>query len=402
MCTEPKTKPTEFAPAELAPDAELQRHISYFANLGMTEELISAVPNFLMVVNRYRQIVYANSAMVDYLGLDDRSELLAIRPGEALQCSHAFEGENSCGTTAHCRYCGAIQAVLTAQEGKRAVQECRIIRRSGVTPPVLNLRIWTIPWTVGDDDFVIVAATDISDEKRRQALERTFFHDLLNLAGVISHGSELMLDLKPEEYPQVLSIVNNASRRLVDEIQAQRQLAALEHGDFVVTPETLQTTAFLRSLLDIWETHDVARGRKLQLAPTTDDLAVVIDRTLLERVLGNMIKNALEAEPKGSTITVGCSRMDAQTVEFWVHNPSTMPESVKMQVFQRAFSTKGEGRGLGTYSMKLLTEDYLEGEVTFTSRDGQGTTFRVCYPIEPTYADEQSALPLHLPARHDP
>jgi len=49
-------------------------------------------------------------------------------------------------------------------------------------------------------------------------------------------------------------------------------------------------------------------------------------------------------------------------------------------LFQRSFSTKGEGRGLGTYSIKLYTERYLKGTVSFSSAEGEGTVFRVRYP----------------------
>ena len=46
-----------------------------------------------------------------------------------------------------------------------------------------------------------------------------------------------------------------------------------------------------------------------------------------------------------------------------------------------SFSTKGDpGRGIGTHSVKLLTEKYLNGEVRFVSRPGEGTTFRVTVP----------------------
>jgi signal transduction histidine kinase len=60
-----------------------------------------------------------------------------------------------------------------------------------------------------------------------------------------------------------------------------------------------------------------------------------------------------------------------------------MPRDVQLQVFQRFFSTKGAGRGLGTYSIRLLTERYLKGNVSFTSSPEEGTTFRVCYPPAP-------------------
>jgi signal transduction histidine kinase len=57
-----------------------------------------------------------------------------------------------------------------------------------------------------------------------------------------------------------------------------------------------------------------------------------------------------------------------------------MPKEVRLQVFQRSFSTKGADRGLGTYSVKLLTEKYLKGKVSFSSQQGEGTTFFVLLP----------------------
>ena len=57
-----------------------------------------------------------------------------------------------------------------------------------------------------------------------------------------------------------------------------------------------------------------------------------------------------------------------------------MPRSIQLQVFQRSFSTKGAGRGIGTYSIKLLTERYLGGKVSFVSEDGIGTRFSCHLP----------------------
>jgi signal transduction histidine kinase len=60
-----------------------------------------------------------------------------------------------------------------------------------------------------------------------------------------------------------------------------------------------------------------------------------------------------------------------------------MPPAVQLQVFNRSFSTKGPGRGLGTYSVKLLSEQYLGAEVDFTSESGHGTRFVVSLPKAP-------------------
>jgi signal transduction histidine kinase len=108
----------------------------------------------------------------------------------------------------------------------------------------------------------------------------------------------------------------------------------------------------------------------------------VSDQNLLKRVIGNMAKNALEASKPGDSITLGCRREDGR-ICFYVHNPGYMQKSVQLQVFQRSFSTKGVGRGLGTYSIKLLTTRYLGGEVHFDTSPEKGTTFTVSIPPSP-------------------
>jgi len=68
-------------------------------------------------------------------------------------------------------------------------------------------------------------------------------------------------------------------------------------------------------------------------------------------------------------------------VSFHVWNQGEIPEGIALRVFQRYFSTKhGTGRGLGTYSMKLLGERYLGGRVVFTTEAAAGTTFRCNLP----------------------
>jgi sensor histidine kinase regulating citrate/malate metabolism len=93
-----------------------------------------------------------------------------------------------------------------------------------------------------------------------------------------------------------------------------------------------------------------------------------------------MVKNGLEASAEDETVRLSC--LSSKTgIEFLVHNPHFMPRHVQLQVFQRSFSTKGKNRGLGTYSMKLLGEQYLRGKVSFTSYPEGGTTFKVWLPL---------------------
>jgi signal transduction histidine kinase len=114
------------------------------------------------------------------------------------------------------------------------------------------------------------------------------------------------------------------------------------------------------------------------------------DEALLGRVIGNIVKNAIEASVPGETVTIDCFTSDG-FIHFRVNNPTYMPENIRLQVFNRSFSTKGTGRGLGTYSMKFLTEKYLHGRITFTSTEEEGTTFTAACPLELQSADTSAA-----------
>ncbi len=74
-------------------------------------------------------------------------------------------------------------------------------------------------------------------------------------------------------------------------------------------------------------------------------------------------------------------RVADEGAEFWVHSEPMIPRAAQLQVFQRSFTTKGPGRGLGTYSARLFTEQYLGGRISFTTSEEEGTTFRTVFPI---------------------
>ena len=64
-----------------------------------------------------------------------------------------------------------------------------------------------------------------------------------------------------------------------------------------------------------------------------------------------------------------------------VWNGQPVAESVAPRVFERYVTTNPEpGHGLGTYSMKLLGERYLRGEVSFQSSEADGTVFSISLP----------------------
>lgn len=98
---------------------------------------------------------------------------------------------------------------------------------------------------------------------------------------------------------------------------------------------------------------------------------------MLIRSFSNLVKNAVEASTSGDKIEIYAAT-GKNCVVISVKNPTYIPEAIQLQIFNRSFTTKkGSGRGIGTYSVRLLVEQYLNGEVSFTSDKNEGTIFNI-------------------------
>jgi len=363
-------------------DATLQRQIRAFQDAPDVTSVLNALPHVVLILNERRQVVFANRHLTEMLGLESLEPVYGRAPGELLDCPHAFDLDNgSCGTTDVCEGCGANRVISFCRRGEQSVQECRLTQRS--TGRAIDVRVAGTPIRINGESFTMLVLTDISSEKRRQALERVFFHDLLNVAtGIVAYSAVLRRSPQGELAAEAAESISMLVHRLADEINAQRCLNDAENGEMQPRIEPVRSGRLIDAVVQSFREHPVAENRQLVVHPESADVEFMSDDVLLMRVLGNMVKNALEAIEPGQKVVIGCKAVD-HTVEFSVHNPGEMPRDVQLQVFQRSFSTKGRGRGLGTYSIKLLTERYLKGRAWFTSTAEDGTTFHVSIPREP-------------------
>jgi len=378
------TVATQFAPAERAAPDVLRRQYGTVKLNHLLTSLLRAMPGYVMLLNPQRQIVAVNNNVLCAAGCGDETLLLGKRPGEALNCLHAYDGPAGCGTGTYCSVCGAVKAILESQERMEQVShECCVVLNMD-EQVVLDMQAEVTPIEINNEIFTVLVLRDISSEKRREVLEKVFFHDVINTAGGI-HGLASILaeqSTLPEhverEYKNWLVTM---SGNLVEEIRAQRRLLMAEQGEYVPNMEMVELRELLLDVSQLYSNHERTPGRILIL----DDVpacSVMTDSAVLRRIVGNMVLNALEATPMGGTVRLGAYQ-DGPDVVIHVHNPGEIPKDVQLQLFQRSFSTKStSGRGVGTYSMKLFGERYLKGQVSFTSSAESGTQFSFRFPYQ--------------------
>jgi signal transduction histidine kinase len=341
--------------------------------------LMEAIPVSIGLLNEDRRLIYANKAMTEKLEINKLADVLDLRPGDLLQCVNANITEAGCGTAPGCEFCGAMQSMKKSRTEMRSVSsEYRVMSSSNGQNKAYNFRFTSTPLENKGSFYYLISLQDISNEVRKDELEQIFMHDLLNYIGGLHGVIELMKEREDTE-PVYLSILESSYNALYDSINEQRQYMQAESGKLTVKQESIDSHDLLiESILPFGE--DSRYRADLRIADNTENITFTSDPALLSRVLTNMVKNALEASDTGDTVTVGAYRKD-NSIRFQVHNPAVIPAELQHQIFERSFSTKGKGRGVGTFSMKLLGESYLNGSVNFSSDRNSGTTFYIDLPL---------------------
>lgn len=375
------TLPTFFAPPERLTLQEVKEQNEFILKMPFIGRILDIIPDYALIFNEQRQILFANKAFRDFVGVGEEMDPLGTRIGEAVKCIHSDAMTGGCGTSEFCQECGAANAAVNSLKGKEDIQECRITRKSG---DALDFKVWAAPFELNGQLYSFFFIADKSDEKRRRILERIFFHDIMNTIGGLYGFADLLSESLPEDDENGLfaKTIFDLSGNVIEEIQAQKDILAAENHELITSPAEIDSLVLIREIAEAYRNHEVARSKSIVVSPGTPSIKFKSDRTLLRRVISNMTKNALEASKSGETVTLSCENTDEKIV-FKVHNPGYIPRKIQLQIFNRSFSTKGAGRGLGTYSIKLLGERYLRGRVAFTTSNDGGTVFSISIPISP-------------------
>lgn len=230
-------------------------------------------------------------------------------------------------------------------------------------------------------------------------------HDFNNLLTVVMQTCSYLLRRHPvgdADYPMLREISDHATtaKELSEMLRAyaRQQTFAREVfdvGDFIGSRQEL-----IRRIIGSAIPYEIRHGRDLPY--------VKVDKTQLERVLVNLATNARDAmTPKGAPmakdgkLTVRTSVVDAETARGFGHNPIEDGTYVMIEVedtgggikpehaariFRPYHSTKeaGKGTGLGLATSYGIVKQ-SGGYIFFTSKMGQGTTFRIFLPAyDPT------------------
>ncbi len=381
----PPMPPSYFAPAERATREALFESVERVANSRIVNALLRSTTTMMCILNEHRQLLAFNAAYLDGLNVDNADDILGLRPGEAIHCTHSDDHPGGCGTGPHCRTCGAAIAIVAAQRtGKPVQRECLLTATNHRGHPrSYSFLVRAAPCADAKEHLTVLSLSDISTQKLNAGLERAFLHDMSNVVGALNATAELLRGAPPAEATGLLEDLSELTQRLTRELVVQKLLLSENPSQYRRNWQQVPIQASLNFMKHLFANHHVASGKQLTIEQSLEARELTTEPTLFERVLTNMVTNAFEASGASETVKLtATSTSDSATFTVW--NSACMDDAVASRVFQRFFSTKaGLGRGQGTYAMKLIGETLLRGSVTFSTARTTGTTFTFVLPLRP-------------------
>ncbi|WP_198555965.1 MULTISPECIES: GAF domain-containing sensor histidine kinase [Halomonadaceae] len=217
----------------------------------------------------------------------------------------------------------------------------------------------------------------------------TISHELRTPLTAVSGGIKLVLGGATGELTdktqQMLAMALKSSERLgmlINDLLDMEKLLAGQFS-FVFQPHLL--SALLTTSLQENQPYAIQYGVSLKLLPLPADRLIKIDALRFQQIMTNLLSNAAKFSMPGDEIVIYCDVCDESTRINVKDVGCGVPNEFRSRIFQK-FSqadasdcrVKG-GTGLGLSISKALTEK-MGGDIGFTSREGEGSTFHVTFP----------------------
>jgi PAS domain S-box-containing protein len=276
------------------------------------------------------------------------------------------------------------RAIATLQGGS---VEFRMVRTDGKVIWVLSQQK-VIAGPDGRAARMLAAMIDITarraqDEalrasvRLREEVERMSRHDLKTPLNSVIAVSRLLRESAKlsREDEELLSIVERAGYRILSMVNLSLDIFRMEQGTYQFRAQAVDLSEVARKVAADLESQAASKDVVINLKQSGRSTARA-EEVLSYSMLANLVKNAIEAAPEASVVTVTVEGA-GDAVSVHVHNEGEISPKVRPHFFQKYVTTgKHGGVGLGAYSARLMAR-VQQGEITMHSALDAGTTISV-------------------------
>ncbi|MBI2685535.1 MAG: HAMP domain-containing protein [Acidobacteria bacterium] len=211
----------------------------------------------------------------------------------------------------------------------------------------------------------------------------------------------LMTAEKEDDFREAIVNALEDVDRISNIVRALLLLSQAETGQLALHKDPVNLTEVVAELAEQFRT--TAKENGLQLAWQLDhDVYVRGDRTQMDRLVSNLLSNALKYTPSGGHVMVQVRRgEDSETAVLTVADDGKgIPPDSLPHIFDRFYRVPGEdpdkGLGLGLSFVNWIVKAH-QGKIDVTSAVGRGTTFTITLPISLSHATDEPAAAVSIP-----
>ncbi len=270
------------APSGRADTGELALMLEAVHHSPMLKALLDWIDGTVLVLNHQRQILLARTTPSTPLGDLSADQMVGRRLGEVVGCRFSDVGEDGCGTSRSCRFCGALHAMLDARKGDDPVDsQCRIdlVRPEGGES--VRYRVRASRTGEGEHEFTVLVLQHFDDIQTlqepgpRARPGRDWPADLKNFLQVRRLGSGgmgtvfLVEDAKGERFALKTLRPDTARKTRSQDrfVQEMELTAALDHPNITRTVEFAQTRTGVLYMITEYVPNGTAQRWLQELGP---------------------------------------------------------------------------------------------------------------------------------------
>ncbi len=232
-------------------------------------------------------------------------------------------------------------------------------------------------------------------------------HELRTPLSTIRMGVDLLLE-KPSSglsarQLEILSMCRDDAVRLERLVSDLLSLSKIESGHALPRRTVVSARALLRDAVDPLRLQVQAKGLSLRVVDDASLPAVLADRSQIERVMANLVANALAATPRGGTLTIAARRVGNFVAIAVSDTGPGIPKEYLPRIFTRFVQVPGAATGsagLGLAISQRIIQAH-EGQITVQSEAGHGATFTFTLPIAESSSAESQVEEHEIDAHSD-
>ena len=239
----------------------------------------------------------------------------------------------------------------------------------------------------GEPRALVLVLFDVTEMRRLETVRRDFVanvsHELRTPVASVRSAAETLrvaVERDPKAVPQFIDIIERNGKRLGDLIGDLLDLSRIEAKEFRLSIESIDIAQLCEKALAPFAERASSRGIRLSTRLSEGLPRAAGDKSAFDRVLTNLVDNALKYCPDGASVTVE-ARASAGKLAILVSDSGPGIEARHLpRLFERFYrvdpgrSRDMGGTGLGLSIVKHLVEA-MGGEVSVESTLGKGTTF---------------------------